>query len=113
MTTPQMAGANKLWTVDVGAQSASFKSGILNLQQYGRYALQMTTSSQSSLNCSITVEATVDGVNWATVPGSAVVFTTNTSYIWDNFGSGVVQARLSIAFTGGSALFYIVGFAKV
>lgn len=113
MSSPQMAGANALWTVDVGAQTSSFKSGILSIQQFGRYALQATISSQSSLVCSIEVEATVDGTNWATVPGSNVAFTSNTSYIWDNFGSGVEQVRLSMIYTSGSAVFSMYGFAKI
>lgn len=113
MSTPQMAGPNTLWTVDVGAQTASFKSGILSIQQFGRYSLQVTISAQSSLVCNIEVEATVDGKNWATVPGSNVAFSSNISYIWDNFGSGVQQVRLSMIYTSGSAKFAMSGFAKI
>lgn len=113
MTTPQMADIKNLFNVDQDTQSVSFTTGVLNLQQYGRYALQVNITSQSSLNCTISVQSTIDYKNWATVPGSAVSFTSNQTYIWDNFGSGVTQSRLSIAFTGGSAIFEVYGFAKI
>lgn len=114
MTTPQMSGPNHLWDKIVkGAQSGTFNSDPLDITRFGRYALQVNITSQSSLASTIVVQATLDSVNWSTVPGSSVAFSTNTSYVWDNFGSGVVAVRLQGVVTGGSAIFDMFGFAKV
>lgn len=115
MAVPQRDAAVTLLTdyVSTAAQSVSFASNSYNVQQFSKYALQLVITAQSSLDVDVKVQATVDGSDWADVPGSEVNFTANGNYIWDNGSSAVIAVRLYLTFTAGSALFQIYGFSKL
>jgi hypothetical protein len=95
------------------AQSSAFNTNTIDVQRFSTYAIQVNITNQSSLNCTVGLYVSVDKVNFVLVPSSTQTITTNTQYIWDVTRSGVCQARLQIAFTGGSAQFSAFGYAKL
>lgn len=115
MAIKEMSGATSIFSPYVTAtvQSSNFTSDAFNIQQFSNFAIQLTTTNQSSLNVSIDVQASVDGSTYVTIPGSTVALTTNTSYIWNFSGAGYVTVRLSMTFSAGSANFAAKAFAKL
>lgn len=114
MAVKEMAEARKLLSpyVQATVQSATFTSNVFNVQQYANFALQLNITNQSSLNATVTVEGSLDGTNYATIPGSSQAFTANGTFIWTTANSALVFVRLLITFAAGSANFEAYGFAK-
>lgn len=99
--------------ISTAIQSSSFVSNILSILDLTAYSLQVDITNQSGLTSAIEVQGSLDGQNWATVPGSSVAFSSNTSYIWDNSRSGIPFIRLSVTISAGSAQFNMFGYAKL
>lgn len=93
--------------------SANFSSPSYDITQYSKYAHQLNIVSSTSLNVMVSVQESLDNVNWVTVPGSGIAFTVDGSYIWNNQTSASTYTRLIFAFTAGSALFQIYSMAKL
>ena len=94
-------------------QSANFSSNPYDTFEYSNYAFQINVTSASGLNVSGKVQESLDGSNWADVPGSAVSFTANGAYIWRVSASAAPFARMSFTFSAGSALFYGLAYKKL
>jgi hypothetical protein len=114
MAIKEMSGYRTLLIPYVSGtvQSASFNSDPFNIQQFANFAIQLNLTNQASLNITVTPQLSVDGVNYADIPGSAQTFTANGSFIWPYSNCGAILVRLSIVFAAGSANFDIYGFAK-
>lgn len=114
MAVKEMSGYQTLLTPYVSAtvQNSNFTSNAFNIQQFANFAMQVNITNQSSLNVAVTAQLSVDGVNYADIPGSLQTFTANGTFIWTYSNSGAILTRLSFVFSGGSANFNVYGFAK-
>jgi hypothetical protein len=73
-------------------------------------ALQVVVSGASSLTATVTVEATIDGVNWSELDGIAQSVTTDgvKMFVVSEVG-GIMRLRVKIAVAAGSGTFECIG----
>ena len=93
------------------SKNASFNSPNVDVRDDMIVGLAVTTTAQSSLNVSIQLQASIDGVNFANV-GSPTVVTTNTTLLFSITICPWTYVRLENTFSAGSATFKIMAQTK-
>lgn len=101
------------FNISSAAKSTAFTTNPYDISRFSVSSLQIIITSASTLNCSIAVEVSSNNSNWDEYPSSAVSFIANGSYTWNVGQIGSPWVRLAITFTGGSAKFDCLAFAKM
>ena len=99
--------------ISSAAQSTNFSTNPYDISQYRIYAMQLIITSASGLDVAVEIEESLDNTNWAVVPGSAMSFSANGTYIFNTIATGSTYARLTFTFTSGSAKFSVLAFSKI
>lgn len=99
--------------LSLNAQTATFTTPAYDITQYSKYAFQVNVTNAATLSVTITIEESLDNVNWVLVPGSSVVVTANGSYLWNNQISAATYSRVVLTYGTGSANYTIYAMAKL
>ena len=91
------------------AQTSSFVSSDLVLDPSPGGSIQADVTFGVGLAASGIAQASVDGVRWSDLSGTAQDISINGSYLWVLTGlEGIRRVRLSVTLTGGIADFNII-----
>lgn len=67
------------------------------------FSIQLTYDSGVNVDMVLSLEGSVDGINFAPITDSTQVITDNTgSHVWDLAGTGVIYLRVAVAVNTGS-----------
>lgn len=98
------------WTMlQATSKSATFNTDVHESIAYFGYSVQVNITSASGLDCDLTLEASNDKENWATVQDSTQNVTGNTVHMWEIYEAVPFKwIRVKGTINAGSATFEVI-----
>ena len=84
----------------------------INIQKCVSYGFQLVTTNQSGFSATLTLEGSLDGIEWIPVPDSSQAHTGNDKSLYDVTRTAIAFVRLVISSVAGSADVVVKVYAK-